>query len=169
MTLLRERMAEDLRIRNYSPRTIETYVSMMARFARAFDRPPGQLGPTEIRAFQLGLIEQKVSWSLFNQAVSALRFFYRVTLPRDFAVEHLPFAKHKKSLPLVLSVDEVRRLLAAATNPIAAMAATKGLVASRADGAAIGHGRLSLGALRLRELLRGAKVRETTGPSTARC
>jgi serpin B len=45
------------------------------------------------------------------------------------------------------------------------MAATKGLVASRAEGAAIGHGRLSLGALRLRELLRGATVRETTGPT----
>ncbi len=50
MALLRERMAEDLRIRNYSPRTIETYVSMVARFARAFDRPPGQLGPAEIDA-----------------------------------------------------------------------------------------------------------------------
>lgn len=117
MTLLRERMAEDLRIRNYSPRTIETYVSMMARFARAFDRPPGQLGPAEIRAFQLALIEKKVSWSLFNQAVCALRFFYRVTLPRDFAVEHLPFAKHKKPLPMVLSVDEVRRLLSATSTP----------------------------------------------------
>lgn len=117
MALLRERMAEDLRIRNYSPRTIETYVSMVARFARAFDRPPGQLGPAEIRAYQLRLIEKKVSWSLFNQVVCALRFFYRVTLPRDFVVEHLPFAKHKKSLPIVLSVDEVRRLLAAATNP----------------------------------------------------
>ncbi len=82
MTLLRERMAEDLRIRNYSPRTVECYVSMVARFAREFDKPPGQLGPAEIRAFQVRLIEQKVSWAVFNQAVCALRFFYRVTLPR---------------------------------------------------------------------------------------
>ena len=116
MTLLRERMAEDLRIRNYSPRTIETYVTMMARFARDFDRPPGQLGPADIRTFQLRLIEKKVSWTQFNQAVCALRFFYRVTLPRDFAVEHIPFAKKKKPLPTVLSVDEVRRLLSATTN-----------------------------------------------------
>lgn len=116
MTLLRERMAEDLRIRNYSPRTIETYVSMMARFTGEFGKPPGQLGPAEIRAFQLRLIEKKVSWSQFNQVVCAMRFFYRVTLPRDFAVEHMPFAKHEKPLPMVLSVDEVRRLLAAATN-----------------------------------------------------
>ena len=113
MTLLRERMAEDLRIRNYSPRTVECYVSLMARFAREFAKPPGQLGPEEIRAFQVRLIEKKVSWTQFNQAVCALRFFYRVTLPRDFAVEHIPFAKTKKKLPTVLSVDEVRRLLGA--------------------------------------------------------
>lgn len=116
MTLLRERMAEDLRIRNYSPSTVECYVSMMARFAREFGKPPGQLGPAEIRAFQVRLIEKKVSWTLFNQAVCALRFFYRVTLPRDFAVEHIPFAKTKRKLPTVLSVDEVRRLLHAPTN-----------------------------------------------------
>ena len=116
MTLLRERMAEDLRIRNYSPRTVECYVSMMARFTREFDKPPGQLGPEEIRAFQVRMIEKKVSWTQFNQAVCALRFFYRVTLPREFAVEHIPFAKTKKKLPTVLSVDEVRRLLGALTN-----------------------------------------------------
>lgn len=112
MKLLRERMAEDLRIRNYSPRTVDCYVSMMARFAREFDKPPGQLGPAEIRAFQVRMIEQKVSWTVFNQAVCALRFFYRVTLPRDFAVDCIPHAKTKKKLPTVLSVDEVRRLLA---------------------------------------------------------
>ena len=116
MTLLRERMAEDLRIRNYSPRTVECYVSMMARFTREFGKPPGQLGPAEIRAFQVQMIEQKVSWTQFNQAVCAMRFFYRVTLPRDFAVEHIPFAKAQKKLPTVLSVDEVRRLLGALTN-----------------------------------------------------
>jgi len=115
MTLLRERMAEDLRIRNYSPKTVECYVSMMARFAREFDKPPGQLGPDDIRAFQVRMIEKKVSWTVFNQAVSALRFFYRVTLPRDFAVEHIPFARKKRALPTVLSVDEVRRLLSAPT------------------------------------------------------
>ena len=46
----------------------------------------------------------------------ALRFFYRVTLPRDFAVEHIPFAKAQRKLPTVLSVEEVRRLLGTVTN-----------------------------------------------------
>lgn len=115
MTLLRERMAEDLRIRNYSPRTVACYVMMMERFTKEFGKPPGQLGPAEIRTFQVRMIEKKVSWSQFNQAVCAMRFFFRVTLPRDFAVEHIPFAKTRKKLPTVLSVDEVRRLLSAPT------------------------------------------------------
>jgi integrase/recombinase XerD len=116
MTLMRDRMAEDLRIRNYSPRTVQCYVSMMARFTKQFDKPPGRLGPEDIRKFQVGLIEQKVSWTLFNQAVCALRFFYRVTLPREFAVAHIPFAKKKSRLPSVLSVDEVQRVLGVVTN-----------------------------------------------------
>jgi site-specific recombinase XerD len=116
MTTLRERMTEDLRIRNYSPRTVETYVSMVARFATQFAKSPAQLGAEEVRQFQLKLIESKASWSLFNQAVCALRFFYKVTLPRDFAVEHIPFAKRKQPLPTVLSEEEVKRILGTLTN-----------------------------------------------------
>lgn len=116
MTTLRERMTADLQIRNYSPRTVRTYVWHVAQFAKQFGKPPAQLGPEEVRAFQLKMIESKVSWSSFNQAVCALKFFYKVTLPRDFAVEHIPFAKAKKPLPIVLSVDEVRRILGELTN-----------------------------------------------------
>lgn len=90
MSPLRERMIQDLRIRNYSPRTVRCYVSMVARFATQFAKSPAQLGAEEVRQFQLKLIESKASWSLFNQAVCALRFFYSVTLPRDFAVEQHP-------------------------------------------------------------------------------
>ena len=113
MTTLRDRMTEDLRLRNYSPRTVKTYVSVVASFAKHFNQSPARLGPEEIRAYQLHLIERKVSWSSFNQAVCALRLFYRLTLQRGFVVESVPFAKVKKPLPTVLSVDEVRRLLAA--------------------------------------------------------
>ena len=116
MTLLRDRMAEDLRIRNYSPRTVKTYVWHVARFAKQFGKPPAQLGPEEIRAFQVKLIEAKASWSMFNQAVCALRFFYGVTLQRDFAIEQIPYAKRKRPLPTVLSEDEVRRVLGELTN-----------------------------------------------------
>ena len=116
MTTLRQRMIEDLRIRNYSPRTVKTYVWHVARFANQFNRPPARLGPQEIREFQLKLIESKTSWSTFNQAVCALRFFYKVTLSRDFVVEQIPHAKRAKPLPVVLSVEEVRRILGAVRN-----------------------------------------------------
>lgn len=116
MTTLRERMIDDLRIRNYAPRTINTYVAMVARFTSQFGQSPARLGPAEIREFQLHLINQKVSWSLFNQAVCALRFFYCVTLRCDFAVEHIPYAKQKRKLPVVLSMEEVRRLIDTLTN-----------------------------------------------------
>src|SRR5690606_34580692 len=110
MTTLRERMIDDLRIRNYSPRTINTYVAMVARFTSHFKQAPTRLGLAEIREFQLHLINQGVSWSLFNQTVCALRF-YCVTLRCDFAVTHIPYAKQKRALPVVLSMEEVRCLL----------------------------------------------------------
>jgi integrase/recombinase XerD len=89
MTPLRQRFVDDLRLRNYSPRTIEIYVAHVARFAKHFGRSPDTLGAEEMRAFQLHLLERKVSWSQFNQAVCALRFFYGKTLGRSEQVPML--------------------------------------------------------------------------------
>ena len=68
MTPLRQRLVDDLRLRNYSPRTIERYVSLVARFAKYFGKSPDVLGAEEMRAFQLHLLEKKVSWSLFKSS-----------------------------------------------------------------------------------------------------
>lgn len=114
MTPLRQRFVEDLRVRNRSPRTIETYVAHVARFAKHFGRSPETLGAEEIRAYQVHLIERRVSWSLFNQAVCALRFLYRVTLGRPEQVLAIPFGKRPKKFPCVLSPEEVVRLIDAA-------------------------------------------------------
>jgi len=114
MTPLRRRFVEDLTLRNYSPRTIERYVALVARFAAHFGRSPEQLGAEEVRAFQLHLLDQRVSWSLFNQAVCALRLFYRVTLRQPDLVTMIPYGKKPKTIPCVLSADEVARLLRAA-------------------------------------------------------
>lgn len=114
MTPLRQRFSDDLRIRNYSPRTIESYVRSVARLARHFKRSPDLLGPDDIRAFQLHLIGCRVSWSLFNQIVCALRFFYGITLGRPEQLPRIPFGKRPKTLPSVLAPAEVARLLDAA-------------------------------------------------------
>jgi len=111
MTPLRQRFIDDLRLRNYARRTIETYVSHLAAFARHFGRSPDQLGPEQVRAYQLHLLECKRSWSTFNQAVCALRFFYRTTLGRAEQLPLIPYGKRPKTLPSVLSPDEVLRLL----------------------------------------------------------
>jgi integrase/recombinase XerD len=114
MTPLRQRLIDDLRLRNYSPRTIEAYVAGVARLAKHFHRSPDQLGVEQLRVFQLHLLEQQVSWSQFNQIVAALRFFYGTTLGRAEAVPMLAYGKRQRSIPAVLSVEEVRALFAAA-------------------------------------------------------
>lgn len=79
MTTLRQRMIDDLKLRNYSPRTIETYVSRIVGFAKFHRRSPEQLGPEDVRSYQMHLLDAGTSWSLFNQTVCALKFLYRVT------------------------------------------------------------------------------------------
>jgi integrase/recombinase XerD len=114
VTPLRQRFVDDLRVRNYSPRTIEAYVAGVAKFAKHFGRSPDLLGPEEVRTFQLHLIGRQVSWSTFNQTVCALRFFFGTTLGRSDYLPLLAYGKRPRKLPCVLSAEEVARLLDAA-------------------------------------------------------
>jgi integrase/recombinase XerD len=117
MTKLRQRMLEDLRIRNLSEATQETYLRQVAAFARHFGRSPAELGPEHIRAWQVHLIEDRgVCWSSLNVAVSALRFFYVTTLGKDWDVNRIPGAKKEMKLPVVISPREVQRFLSVVTN-----------------------------------------------------
>ena len=112
-SLLRTRMIEDLRIRNYSEKTVEIYVRCVSEFAKHFRQSPEVLGEGEIREYQRYLVEEKKSsWAFFNQSVCALRFLYTKTLQKDWLVEHIPFAKREQRLPEVLSIEEVSRLFA---------------------------------------------------------
>jgi integrase/recombinase XerD len=117
MTPLRQRLIDDLRLRNYARRTITTYVAAVARFARYFQQSPDQLHAPHVRQYQLHLLQQHASWSRFNQTVAALRFLYAVTLQRPDLVTMIPYGKKPKTIPAVLSRDEVRRLLQAVTEP----------------------------------------------------
>lgn len=108
MTKLRQRMTEDLNIRNYSPRTVDIYTRCVAEFAKHFNRSPGQLDIEHIREYQTYLAAtKKASWTKYNQTVCALRFLYRVTLGRPELIEHIPFPKQEKKLPIVLSRQEL--------------------------------------------------------------
>jgi integrase/recombinase XerD len=114
MTELRQRMLEELQRRNYSPETIRAYLRHVALFAQHFHRSPDQLGAKHIRQYQLFLIErQKVAWSTYNQIVAALRFFYAKILKRPFLLSEIPFTRRPQRLPLILSRDEVARVLEA--------------------------------------------------------
>ena len=114
MTPLRQRLVEDLQVRNYSPKTIACYVLHVAHFARHFGRRPDLLGPEDVRTYQLHLLQVRhVSWSAFNQAVCALRFFYGVCLQRPDVVQAIPCGKRPKTLPAVLSRAEVLEFFAA--------------------------------------------------------
>jgi site-specific recombinase XerD len=110
-------MVQDLRIRNYSPRTVEIYVRQVARFAKHFDKSPHLLGPEHVREYQVFLVEKKkASWAVFNQTVCALRFLYRVTLGRKEIVEHIPYSKPERKLPVVLSPRQLGRFFEAIAN-----------------------------------------------------
>ena len=110
-SLLRTRLVQDLRIRNYSEKTVLIYVRCVAEFAKYFGRSPEVLSEGHIREYQRYLVEEKKSsWTFFNQTVCALRFFYKKTLKRDWPVEHIPFPKREKRLPVVLSVEELSKL-----------------------------------------------------------
>ncbi len=122
MTPLRQQMIDDLKIRNRSPRTIETYVSLTARFAEFHGRSPKDLGPEDVRNYQRHMIASGVSWAVFNQTVAALKFLYGETLHVDWSVDQIPYARQPRKLPVVLSQDEVMRLIAAVEHPVYRMA-----------------------------------------------
>jgi integrase/recombinase XerD len=110
-SLLRTRLTEDLKIRNYSPRTVKTYVRCVASFANHFRRSPEVLTQEHVREYQRYLVEEKkASWAAFNQTVCALRFLYRQTLKVDWPVTQIAYARPATRLPEVLSFSEVSRL-----------------------------------------------------------
>jgi len=104
MTPLRQRMTEDMQVRNLSPHTQASYLQQASLFARHFHKSPEQLGPEDIRAYQVYLTnERKLSPSSILIAVSALRFLYKVSLKKDWTFEEIiPAPKKPQKLPVVL-------------------------------------------------------------------
>ena len=118
MTPLRRRMIEDMTLRNRAPKTIRAYTGYVADFARYFHAPPDRLGPEHVRSYLLHLLqERQASWDVYRQARLALRFFYTVTLGREWVVARVARPKVPKKLPVVLSTEETARFLDALENP----------------------------------------------------
>jgi site-specific recombinase XerD len=112
MTALRQRMLEDMRIRNLSTETQTSYINHVARFARHFRQSPERLGPDDIRTYQLHLINDRhLAPTSVAGAVAALRFLYQITLKQDWAVDVIASPRRGDRLPVILSPEEVVRLL----------------------------------------------------------
>jgi integrase/recombinase XerD len=118
MTILRQRMTEDMQVRNLSPNTQQCYLLQVSLFARHFGKSPAMLGQEEIRSYQVYLTnEKKLSPSSIHTIVAALRFLYKVTLKRNWMFrDALPLPKKQQKLPIVLSPEEVLKFLDSVQN-----------------------------------------------------
>jgi site-specific recombinase XerD len=115
VSALRQRMIDDMTVRNFAPNTQVSYLHQVNLFARHFDKSPERLGPEEIRTYQIYMAKERhAAVGTRSVAVSALRFLYKVTLRRDWPFELIPAPKSETRLPVILSPEEVLRLLQAA-------------------------------------------------------
>ena len=113
MTSLRQRMTEDMQVRNLALNTQTCYLLQVTLFARHFNKSPELLGPADIRAYQVYLTnEKKLAPTSVLIAVAALRFLYKVSLQKDWRfADVIPAAKKPQTLPVVLSPEEVLHFL----------------------------------------------------------
>jgi integrase/recombinase XerD len=111
---LRQRMIEDMTMRNFAPRTQEGYIRAVRAFAGFLGRSPSEASFEDVRRFQLHLVSSGIGVPTVNHALTALRFLFTVTLCKPAVVAQLPFIKEPRKLPVVLSPEEVARLLSAA-------------------------------------------------------
>lgn len=111
---LRQRMIEDMRLRKLAERTQTGYIRAVKNFTRFLGRSPDQASAEDLRAFQLHMTSMGVSRTTINSTISGLRFFYEVTLERPELMRKMSHVRVERKLPVVLSADEVARLIEAA-------------------------------------------------------
>lgn len=115
---LRQRMLEDMDLRGFSVRTQDSYVRAVSDLARYFKRSPDTLSDEEIRRYFVHLkCERKLARQTVTIALCGIKFLIQTTLKRDFSLTGVPVPKRHKTLPVVLSRDEVRRILAKVRQP----------------------------------------------------
>ena len=113
VTTLRQRMIDDMAIRNMSPLTQKSYVRAVKNFSKFFQQSPDKLAFEDVRNYQLHLVSRGLGVQATNQIMCALRFFYGTTLGKTGVSEHIPLGRRPDTLPPVLAREEVERFLKA--------------------------------------------------------
>ena len=113
---LRQRMIDDMRMRRLAPKTQEGYLRVVRQFTVFLGRSPDTATVEDLRRYQLHLVDHGVSPVSLNAAITGLKFFFDTTLGRDDLMAKMHPVYLPRVLPVVLSRDEVGRLIAAATN-----------------------------------------------------
>jgi len=117
MKTLHESMKQNMELKGFSPRTQKSYYSYVKQFEQHYKRPSEHLGNTEIKDFLEFLIKEKqASSSCVNQAYSALKFLYEITLDREWVMKKIPRIKRERKLPTVLGREEVQSLFSVIRN-----------------------------------------------------
>ena len=111
---LRQRMIEDMSLRHFGEKTQKDYIRAVKTLTIFLGRSPDTATAEDLRLFQLHLTENRVRPPSINFTVTALRFFFTVTLDRADAIKHLTFVAEPRKIPVVLSREEVARFLEAA-------------------------------------------------------
>ena len=114
---LRQRMLDAMAVRNFSDKTRHDYIRQVKGFASFLGRSPDTASADDLRRFQLHQRQNGVQPSSMNSAVSALRFFFSTTLDRPDMERHLTFVREPRKIPVILSPQEIGRLLEAAPGP----------------------------------------------------
>jgi site-specific recombinase XerD len=114
---LRQRFIDDMILRKLAPHTQSGYIRAVKRLARFMGRSPHTSTPEDLRRFQLQMVSDGVSAITLNATITALRFFFNVTLDRVGSLRLMSQVRLPRKLPVVLSPEEVARLLNAASNP----------------------------------------------------
>src|SRR5215472_3765204 len=119
MTRLRKMMLDELERRNYTQTTRRAYLLGVEQFAKHFNQPPDKLGLQHIRDYQVHLFRvKKLKPATVAVRLAALRFLYVAVLKRRWTVDDTPYPKRPDTLPVVLSQEEVARLIDAARTPV---------------------------------------------------
>ncbi|MGF6260867.1 integrase/recombinase XerD [Paraburkholderia youngii] len=113
---LRQRMIDDMRMRQLSPKTQYAYLRVVREFARFLHRSPDTASAEDLRRYQLHLVDHGTSPVSLNAAITGLKFFFEITLRQPELMARMQPVRVPRVLPVVLSPDEVRRLIAAAGN-----------------------------------------------------